>query len=591
MSTLDNARPPAEQPRKRLEFETLIADLSSRFINLPPGEVDREIEDALRRVCEPLGIDLAVLWQWSGADPGCHHAHPRYYAREGLRPPGAACARSSSPGSSEQMLAGRIVAVSSLEALPAEAAVDRETGRLYRHQVESDLPLSVGGEPPVGALGLQYPAGGARLAGRAGEAAATGRAGLHQRARPEAPRAEPAGERGAPGGGRRPRRPRVLRGGLRRRRHLRRRPASRPLRCSPGPGTGPPGPGVLDGASASRRPRTRAGRCAEQLHDGRLDRLSLEYRFLHPARGERWIHHLAGVARRDATGRAVKTFGVLRDITERKRAEEALRDLSRRLIRAHEEERALLARELHDDVTQRLAVLAIDVGRAELAAPDGAQAEAMRAVREGLVRLSEDVHSLAYQLHPSVLEELGLAEALRTECERLGRQGRLDALGGPRSAARRRREGRGALPVPRGAGGAEQRGPPRRRARRERHAAADGRRPAPRRPRRRRRLRSGASGERPEPRPGEHARARAAGERHARHRERARPGHGDRRLGSRARRGRDEPAAPPAGAPRRRPSPGGRGAEEPARSRVRPGGRGGRRARAGRGGRGRCGRT
>ena len=42
----------------------------------------------------------------------------------------------------------------------------------------------------------------------------------------------------------------------------------------------------------------------------------------------------------------------------------------------------------------------------------------MRSVREGLVRLSEDIHALAYQLHPSVLEELGLAEALRAECER-----------------------------------------------------------------------------------------------------------------------------------------------------------------------------
>ena len=106
--------------------------------------------------------------------------------------------------------------------------------------------------------------------------------------------------------------------------------------------------------------------------------------------------------------------------------EVALRDLSRRLIQAQEKERALLARELHDDLTQRLAVLAIDVGKAELAAPDVAQADAMRAVRERLVTLSEDVHSLAYQLHPSVLEELGLADALRAECERLGRQARVD---------------------------------------------------------------------------------------------------------------------------------------------------------------------
>ncbi len=164
----------------------------------------------------------------------------------------------------------------------------------------------------------------------------------------------------------------------------------------------------------------------EELHEGRLERLSIEYRYLHPAHGEKWLHHASRVTRRDATGRVVKTFGVLRDITERKRVEDELRDLSRRLIGAHEEERALLARELHDDVSQRLAVLAIDVGRAELAAPEEAQAEAMTAVREGLMRLSEDIHSLAYQLHPSVLEELGLDEALRAECERRGRQGVLD---------------------------------------------------------------------------------------------------------------------------------------------------------------------
>ena len=164
----------------------------------------------------------------------------------------------------------------------------------------------------------------------------------------------------------------------------------------------------------------------QQMQDGRLERLSTEYRYLHPARGEVWIHHLAGVAARDAPGRAIRTYGVLRDITERKRTEEELHDLSRRLIGAHEEERALLARELHDDLTQRVALLAIEAGRVELAEPDGPQAQSMRSVREGLVRLSEDIHSLAYQLHPSVLDELGLAEALRAECERRGRRGRIE---------------------------------------------------------------------------------------------------------------------------------------------------------------------
>jgi PAS domain S-box-containing protein len=161
----------------------------------------------------------------------------------------------------------------------------------------------------------------------------------------------------------------------------------------------------------------------EDLHAARIERLAIEYRFLNPACGVVWIHHLAAIARRDAAGRPAVSFGVLRDVTGRKRQEDDLRELSRRLIGAQEQERALLARELHDDVTQRLAVLAIDVGRAELDTADGVHAATLRGVREGLTRLSEDIHSLAYQLHPSVLEELGLAEALRAECERRSRQG------------------------------------------------------------------------------------------------------------------------------------------------------------------------
>jgi PAS domain S-box-containing protein len=111
-----------------------------------------------------------------------------------------------------------------------------------------------------------------------------------------------------------------------------------------------------------------------------------------------------------------------RDITETRRVEAALRNLSGRLINAHEEERARLARELHDDVTQRLARLAIDAGRVERGANGVSPAETMRSVRDGLVRLSEDIHALSYRLHPAVLVDLGLAEAMKAECERFSRQ-------------------------------------------------------------------------------------------------------------------------------------------------------------------------
>jgi signal transduction histidine kinase len=106
-----------------------------------------------------------------------------------------------------------------------------------------------------------------------------------------------------------------------------------------------------------------------------------------------------------------------RERIERLRAEGAARHFSGRLINAQEDERSRLARELHDDVTQRLALLAIDAGREERRAGDKGTNETMSAMREGLVKLSEDVHALSYRLHPSILDDLGLTEALKTECD------------------------------------------------------------------------------------------------------------------------------------------------------------------------------
>ena len=104
--------------------------------------------------------------------------------------------------------------------------------------------------------------------------------------------------------------------------------------------------------------------------------------------------------------------------TRRRVAERMAWGLHGRLIRAHEEERVRLARELHDDVTQRVARLAIDAAQVERLPSAPAARETAGALREGLVRLSEDIHALSYQLHPSILEDLGLVAALKAECER-----------------------------------------------------------------------------------------------------------------------------------------------------------------------------
>jgi signal transduction histidine kinase len=108
---------------------------------------------------------------------------------------------------------------------------------------------------------------------------------------------------------------------------------------------------------------------------------------------------------------------LLYEYRRRRRSERAAHQLSGRLIKAQEEECARLARELHDDVTQRWALLAIEAGRGEHQSASLAEVAAHRSMRERLVQLSEDVHALSYRLHPSILEDLGLVEALKSECE------------------------------------------------------------------------------------------------------------------------------------------------------------------------------
>jgi PAS domain S-box-containing protein len=415
----DQGRPSADRLENRLEFETLISDTSAALFAAPPEQLDRAVERGLERVRDFFRADRCALLSVS-ADQQVVRVRLASYA-EGLpRVPEDLNLAPMFPWSSHRLLVERRpISISRLTDLPPGEHVEREsriqvpiksaltlpieTGGIVSHLIalntvhqEREWPetfvtrLRVLGELLVSALERQAMVAGLREAKEqvslAAEFAEAGlwildyRTGVFW-----------ATERA-----------RMIFG------------------CSPDE--------VFD-----------VGRLVAATHPDDRDRVrgtiersarggepvDVEYRILPGDGGVRWVAS-RGRLQGTLTGEPDRLIGVSIDITERKRAENELRDLNQRLIRAHEEERALLARELHDDVTQRLAVLAIDVGRAELAAPGGVQAETMRAVREGLARLSEDIHSLAYQLHPSVLEELGLADALRTECERTGRRGRVE---------------------------------------------------------------------------------------------------------------------------------------------------------------------
>jgi signal transduction histidine kinase len=120
------------------------------------------------------------------------------------------------------------------------------------------------------------------------------------------------------------------------------------------------------------------------------------------------------------------------DITEKKKAElrilryqQELNDVTSRLIFAQENERNRLARELHDDYSQRLAALGMHLASVMEMTPDQAIRAGLTASLISLAGIATDLHQFARQLHSAILEDLGLAAALKTEVELLRKTARL----------------------------------------------------------------------------------------------------------------------------------------------------------------------
>ena len=166
---------------------------------------------------------------------------------------------------------------------------------------------------------------------------------------------------------------------------------------------------------------------------------NLEFRIV--VNGEtKWVREGAEIEF-DAVGNPLAGLGFVQDITASKQAEIALREseaalrqsreelrrLAAGLFRAQEDERRRISRELHDDLSQRLAMLAVEVEILERDLP--ATVELVRGRLESLKGqvggLSDDIRRTAYQLHPSVLEHVGLVAALRSYCSQMSGQERL----------------------------------------------------------------------------------------------------------------------------------------------------------------------
>jgi PAS domain S-box-containing protein len=140
-----------------------------------------------------------------------------------------------------------------------------------------------------------------------------------------------------------------------------------------------------------------------------------EFRMLDPQGQTHW-YEARGRVRRDESGAAIGLTGVLREVTERKLAEQALHAAHGKIINAREEERRRLSRELHDSVGQAMIAMHVRLGsfRAEAAASlDPCLLTALDSMGEHCNALIREIRQISYGLFPATLEQLGLAPALR----------------------------------------------------------------------------------------------------------------------------------------------------------------------------------
>ena len=401
------------------EFEQLISGLSTYFIDLPPNQIDAGIDEALNRLRIFLSVDRVTLFQFSADQAELHRTH---YSSETDTPAPEDLNAKLCPWYFSNFLSGKPLFLNSLKELPAEAEVDGKV--LGRFGVKSNAIVPLESERTIlGSLSFVTVAEERIWSERIIHQLPTvGTIFANALLRKTADEARASSE-------------------------LLKRAVLNSLSS---------GVAVLDGNGniVSANPQwvefVKSGGFTSELGVGvnylEACRAAMEAGNQSAKQGLLGIEAVlagekaqfsmewdwsGGPGSRCSLMTVTPLSNVLpgcvvahTDITQRKQEERERLQLSGQLIHAQEEERSRLARELHDDFNQRLAMLAFDLERASQLIADS-PLEARKRLQDLWIRaadLGDDLHSLSHRLHSSTLESLGLALGLSSLCQEFTEQ-------------------------------------------------------------------------------------------------------------------------------------------------------------------------
>jgi signal transduction histidine kinase len=152
--------------------------------------------------------------------------------------------------------------------------------------------------------------------------------------------------------------------------------------------------------------------------EGRETIFSMEYPCSSPTE-ERWFLMTVVPLQRPEGGAVVTHTNITRRLLAERdllESREEYRDMTRKLLTAREDASRRLARELHDSFSQRLAMISMFAAKIEINCGGEKNAEGLNRIQDEMTKLSGDVHDISKQLHPSIIEELGLSDAVASFC-------------------------------------------------------------------------------------------------------------------------------------------------------------------------------